>query len=182
MTYGYFMNSEDIEILTTQNAELNEKLALALNEIDQLAQRKKDFNHVDGGYYMMSRKAEKYLRELQNANPTASLVFSVLREQMKIGTNAIAISNLALSKILNKSTRTIARAVKYLSDNQYVQIIKTGNMNTYIVNEQIAFSGSFGQRQAVFSATIFAHECEQEEGWDKVKKIKNIPLIYSDGE
>lgn len=138
-------------------------------------------NRVVGGYYMMSRAAEKNLRALQRDNPTASLVFSVIRETMQIGTNAVTISNVALGKILDKSPRTIARATKFLTDNSYVQVIKTGNTNTYVVNEQIAFAGTKGQRSAVFSSTIVAHECEQEEGWDQVKKLKAAPVIY-DGE
>jgi len=78
------------------------------------------------------------------------------------------------------STRTIARATKHLKDNHYVQVIKIGTTNTYVVNEQVAFAGSAGQRKAVFSATVVAHESEQEEGWDQVKKLKAVPVIYED--
>ena len=58
------------------------------------------------------------------------------------------------------------------------KMLKVGNVNTYVVNEQIAFSGSAGQRKAVFSSTIVAHECEQDEGWNNVKKLKAVPVIY----
>jgi len=146
-------------------------------EYERVAANKQK-NRVAGGYYMMSRSAEKALRALQKENQTASLVFSVIRETMQIGTNAVTISNVALGKILGKSPRTIARATKHLSDNAYVQIIKTGNTNTYVVNEQIAFAGNKGQRSAVFSSTVIAHECEQEEGWNQVKKLKATPIVY----
>lgn len=135
-------------------------------------------NRVAGGYYMMTRKAEKNLRALQEANPSASLVFSVIREHMQIGSNAVTVSNSALCKMINRSRATVTRAIKHLSDHNYVQIIKTGNVNTYIVNEQIAFSGTVGQRKAVFSATVIAHECEQEEGFENVVKLKAVPMIY----
>ena len=49
-----------------------------------------------------------------------------------------------------------------------------------MVNEKIAFAGSAGQRKAVFSSTVVAHESEQEEGWDDVKKLKALPIIYGD--
>lgn len=137
-------------------------------------------NHVNGGYYMMSRAAEKNLRALQKSNGTAALVFSVIRENMQIGTNAVTISNTALCKITGKSRATITRAINHLSSHNYVQIIKVGSTNTYVVNERIAFAGSPGQRRAVFSATVVAHECEQEENWDEIKKLKAIPQIYSD--
>lgn len=137
-------------------------------------------NHVNGGYYMMSRAAEKNLRALQKSNGTAALVFSVIRENMQIGTNAVTISNTALCKITGKSRATITRAINHLSSHNYVQIIKVGSTNTYVVNERIAFAGRPGQRRAVFSATVVAHECEQEENWDDIKKLKAIPQIYSD--
>lgn len=167
--------------LVNRNQQLNELLQ---NTVAKLEEEKRlnlaTKNRVTGGYYMMSRAAEKNLRNLQRTNATAALVFSVIRENMQIGTNAVTISNPALAKILAKSSRTIARATKHLSDHAYVQVIKTGNTNTYVVNEQIAFAGSVGQRKAVFSSTIVAHECEQEEGWDKMKKLKTIPVVYED--
>jgi hypothetical protein len=167
--------------LIERNRRLNELLqntAAQLEEERRLNLLTK--NRVTGGYYMMSRAAEKNLRALQKENPTAALVFSVIRENMQIGTNAVTISNPVLAKILGKSARTIARATKHLAEHAYVQIVKVGNTNTYVVNEQVAFAGSVGQRKAVFSATVVAHECEQEEGWEQVKKLKAIPIIYDD--
>lgn len=128
----------------------------------------------------MSRAAEKNLRAIQRDNPTAALMFSVIREHMQIGTNALTISQAALGKILGSSRTTIYRASKYLSENNYVQLVKTGNITTYVVNERVAFAGSAGQRKAVFSTTLVAHECEQDEGWDEVKKLKAVPVIYED--
>lgn len=162
----------------TQTRALLSNTVDTLNEERRLAAATK--NRVHGGYYMMSRAAEKNLRALQIANPSASLVFSVIRENMQIGTNAVAISNTALCKIIGKSRATVTRAIKHLADHNYVDIVKIGTTNTYVVNEQVAFAGSAGQRKAVFSATVVAHECEQEEGWEQVKKLKAVPVIYED--
>ncbi|EJP5911937.1 helix-turn-helix domain-containing protein [Enterobacter hormaechei subsp. steigerwaltii] len=162
----------------TQTRALLSNTVDTLNEERRLAAATK--NRVHGGYYMMSRAAEKNLRALQIANPSAALVFSVIRENMQIGTNAVAISNTALCKIIGKSRATVTRAIKHLADHNYVDIVKIGTTNTYVVNEQVAFAGSAGQRKAVFSATVVAHECEQEEGWDQVKKLKAVPVIYED--
>ncbi|EIH8589668.1 plasmid replication initiator-like protein [Escherichia coli] len=164
--------------------ELSQARALLSHTVDTLNEERRlaaaTKNRVHGGYYMMSRAAEKNLRALQIANPAASLVFSVIRENMQIGTNAVAISNTALCKIIGKSRATVTRAIKHLADHQYVDIVKIGTTNTYVVNERVAFAGSAGQRKAVFSATVVAHECEQDEGWDKVKKLKAVPVIYDD--
>jgi len=170
--------------IQTLEEQLSHARALLSNTVDTLQEERRlaasTKNRVTGGYYMMNRAAEKNLRALQRENSNASLVFSVIREHMQIGTNAVTISNEALAKIMGVSKRTIARATKHLRDKQYVQVIKIGTSNTYVVNEQVAFAGSAGQRKAVFSATVVAHECEQEEGWDEVKKLKAIPVIYED--
>lgn len=172
---------EQIKALQNQLAQTR---ALLNNTVDTLNEERKlaaaTKNRVTGGYYMMSRAAEKNLRALQRESPTAALLFSVIREHMQIGTNAVTISNSALCKIICKSRATVTRAISHLSKHKYVQIIKVGNVNTYVVNEQVAFAGSPGQRKAVFSATVVAHECEQEEGWDQIKKLKTVPVIYDD--
>lgn len=175
------MSTDNTEV-TKLRQELTQARALLSNTVDTLQEERRiaaaTKNHVSGGYYMMSRVAEKNLRALQLANPTASLLFSVIRENMQIGSNAVTVSNSALCQIIGKSRATITRAIKHLATHNYVQIIKVGNVNTYVVNEKIAFAGSAGQRKAVFSATVIAHECEQEEGWDNVSKLKAVPVIY----
>lgn len=178
MTNNNNDRAEKLEEQLTQTRALLNKTVDTLQEERRLAAATK--NRVHGGFYMMSRAAEKNLRCLQKENRNASLVFSVLREHMQIGTNAITISNEALSKILGISKRTVMRATKHLKDHRYVDILKAGTTNTYVVNEQIAFSGRAGQRTAVFSSTVVAHESEQEEGWEQVKKLKAVPVIYDD--
>lgn len=167
--------------LAKELTQTRDLLSKAMDTLD--AERKAVMsakNKVSGGYYMMSRRAEKNLRTLQRENASASLVFSVIREHMQIGTNAVTISNEALAKILGISTRTVARATKHLKDKNYVQVVKIGSSNTYVVNEQVAFAGNVGQRKAVFSATVVAHECDQQEDWNTVKKLKAVPVIYED--
>ena len=168
----------------TLEEQLSQTRALLSHTVDTLQEERRiaaaTKNRVTGGYYMMSRAAEKNLRALQKANPAAALVFSVIRENMQIGTNAVAISNTAFCKIIGKSRATVTRAIKHLTNHDYVQVVKIGATNTYVVNEQVAFAGSAGQRKAVFSATVVAHECEQDEGWDEVKKLKSVPVIYED--
>jgi len=175
------MSTKSINELKIELAQKTELLSKAMDMLDEERKQANSIkNRVSGGYYMMSRKAEKNLRDIQRNSPSAALVFSIIREHMQIGTNAVTISQAALCKILNLSRSTISRATKYLSDNAYVQVIKSGNVSTYVVNEQVAFAGTPGQRKAVFSATVVAHESEQDEGWEKVHKLKAVPIIYED--
>ncbi|MDV2351609.1 hypothetical protein [Vibrio cholerae] len=176
--------ADEKDRIQTLEQQLSQARALLSHTVDTLQEERRlvaaTKNRVPGGYYMMSRAAEKNLRAIQRDNPTAALMFSVIREHMQIGTNALTISQAALCKILGSSRTTIYRASKYLAENNYVQLVKTGNVTTYVVNEQVAFAGSAGQRKAVFSTTLVAHECEQDEGWEEVKKLKAVPVIYED--
>lgn len=176
--------SKDNKIIEKLQEELSTTRSLLNHTVDTLEEERRlaaaTKNRVVGGYYMMSRAAEKNLRALQKENPSAALLFSVIRENMQIGTNAVAISNTAFCKLIGKSRATVTRAIKHLTEHNYVQVIKVGTTNTYVVNEQVAFAGNPGQRKAVFSATVVAHECEQDEGWNEVKKLKAIPVIYED--
>lgn len=178
MTHKKGTKEEQLEMKLTQTREF-------LNQATDLLEKERTAamalkNKVAGGFYMMSRTAEKNLRELQLKSPTGALVFSVIREHMGIGTNAVTISNNVLCEMLNVSRPTISRAIKFLKENRYVQIIKTGTTNTYVVNERIAFSGTPGQRKAVFSASVVAHECEQEKGFDEPIKLKSMAVFYDD--
>ncbi|ACQ68935.1 hypothetical protein [Candidatus Hamiltonella defensa] len=175
------MEKESVDDLKEELLKTRNLLNLTTDKLnDFISEKKRKKNFVLGGYYMMSRESEKNLRALQQECAAASIVFSIIREYMQIGTNSVTISNSALCKILDKSRATITRAVSHLAKNHYVQIIKTGNVNTYVVNEKIAFSGNALQRKAVFSATIVAHECEQEKRWEEVKELKVVPVIYSE--
>ena len=182
MCQHLWVNGEQMDEAAKLRQELSQARALLNNTVDTLNEERRiaaaTKNRVTGGYYMMSRAAEKNLRVIQRDNPSAALMFSVIREHMQIGSNAVTVSQAALGKILNLSRSTISRGSKYLADNKYVQIIKTGNVSTYVVNEQVAFAGSAGQRKAVFSSTVIAHECEQDEGWEDVTKLKAVPVIY----
>ena len=153
------MKDEKIQSLEEQLSRTRELLNHTVDTLEEerrIAAATK--NKVPGGYYMMSRAAEKNLRAIQRDNPTAALVFSVIREHMQLGTNALTISQAALCKILGSSRTTIYRASKYLTENNYVQLIKTGNVATYVVNEQIAFAGNAGDTVLVF-APLMARPC-----------------------
>ncbi|PQN30927.1 plasmid replication initiator-like protein, partial [Shigella boydii] len=103
--------TDDEKKIQTLEQQLSQARSLLSHTMDTLQEERYlaslRKNRVTGGYYMMSRAAEKNLRALQTANPAAALVFSVIRENMQIGTNAVAISNTAFCKIIGKSRATV---------------------------------------------------------------------------
>lgn len=170
-------DKERIERLKRYSEGLEKQLEITKEKLKEEIVAKKNF--FEGGFYLMSREGEKHLRALQKENKLASQIFSVFRENMQLGTNSLVISNKALARILDVSERSIGRAIKILKDHKYVQVVKIGTTNSYTVNSSICFAGNPGQRKACYQATVIAHECDQDEGWDDVEKIKQMPIFDS---
>ena len=61
--------------------------------------------------------------------------------------------------------RTIMRAVSYLLEKKLVSIVKSGNMNVYILNDRIVWKDTADRKDkySQFSAEVFIVASEQEE-------------------
>ena len=101
----------------------------------------------------------------------ANAVFHFLVENMD-KTNALIVSYDAMQEHFGKTRKTIYNGIKYLRDNGYIKIVKSGNMNVYCVNAQIVWSQSQEKiKYARFNATVYVSKKEQVK-YDLTKKIK----------
>jgi hypothetical protein len=66
------------------------------------------------------------------------------------------------------SARTAQAAVAVLQQNKFVQILKSGNANVYVINSKVAWQGHRGMRYASFNAQLIVDEQEQ------VKKLEDL--------
>lgn len=103
------------------------------------------------------------LANLASENPTALKVLMFFMKHMD-GTNALVVSNNALQEILQLSKPTICRATKYLRENGWICVLKTGTSNAYIVNPEVAWTSYGYQKQyCKFNATVFITGTENAE-------------------
>ena len=101
--------------------------------------------------------------KLARDNGKAYDLFMLLVKHMD-GTNALAVSNIALSELLQVTTRTVQRAVKYLKDNVWVCFLKSGTSNVYIVNPDVAWTSYGNQKQyCKFQANVLLSSSENAE-------------------
>ena len=101
--------------------------------------------------------------KLARDNGKAYDLFMLLVKHMD-GTNALAVSNIALSELLQVPTRTVLRAVKYLKDNGWVCVLKSGTSNVYIVNPDVAWTSYGNQKQyCKFQANVLLSSSENAE-------------------
>ena len=101
--------------------------------------------------------------KLARDNGKAYDLFMLLVKHMD-GTNALAVSNIALSELLQVTTRTVQRAVKYLKDKGWVCVLKSGTSNVYIVNPDVAWTSYGNQKQyCKFQANVLLSSSENAE-------------------
>lgn len=103
------------------------------------------------------------LADLGMKNPAAMKLLLFLLKHMD-GTNSLMVSNTALQEVLGYSKVTICKLVKYLSENGWICILKSGKSNIYIVNPEVAWTSYGYQKQYCrFNTTVFLSESENTE-------------------
>lgn len=131
-------------------------------------------------FVQLSKSYLKAMRKLARKNPLAHEILYYFVEHMGRTTNAIVCSYKTLCEITGVSRPTVARAVKVLKDDNWIDAVKIGNATAYCVNERAFWQAGRNQRKyAIFSATVIASESEQDSDFrEKSKeKLTHIPVI-----
>lgn len=120
------------------------------------------------------------IAKLGHDSPMGMQLFMLLCKHMD-GSNALCVSNVALSEILNTTTRTVQRAVKYLKDNGWLCILKSGTSNVYIVNPDVAWTSYGNQKQyCKFQANVLLSSSENAEYLNNPKATTHFKTIDKD--
>jgi DNA-binding transcriptional regulator YhcF (GntR family) len=112
-------------------------------------------------------------------NHVAVSVLHYMIARMARDSSGFVASAATLSAELGVSPRTIQTAVQVLKQYNFVQILKSGNTNVYVINSQVAWRGMRGMRNATFNATITVNEKEQENTVEELEeensKLLSVP-------
>ena len=113
------------------------------------------------------------LRGLISKQPLAAEILMFFMEKMGRTTNAVVCSYKSLQEITGYSRPTVARAIRVLKEDNWIDTVKVGNATAYCVNEKVAWQASKNERKyAIFSATVVASETEQDDGFIEKSKEK----------
>jgi len=94
-------------------------------------------------------------------NPQAAKVFFFLVENMD-SFNALVISQKSLSEALKMGRTNLWKATKYLREQKYLEMYKSGSTNIYCINCQLVWQQSHTRKQfAKFSANVYISDSEQ---------------------
>lgn len=154
----------------------NARLLTLLEETTREANKKKNLDFVQ-----LYKKELKQLRGLVKLNPTAAQILLVFVEKMN-KQNAVIMSYKTLEQITKKKRNTLSKAIKDLREAKFINIIKVGNANAYVVNSNVFWStdNQIKEKFAIFTATVVACGADQDddfEDWSGVE-LKQIPIIY----
>lgn len=135
------------------------------------------------GWLMSDKKAHQAMWQfgVKPGNGTSILVLHFLTSRLHRGTNAVVMSFDAIAKTMNLTDKTIKTAIKKLAEAKFIQILKTGKSNVYVINHQVAWQGARGARFAAFGAELMVHEAEQDVPVDQLiedsKTLQTVPIM-----
>lgn len=168
-------DKEEISRLRKQIASLND--IIKQKEAESRIPKNLDFVQVQ-------RSELRSISEL-GAKNNLSLKLLMIFAQTMNKQNAVMISFEALKQMTNKSRATIDRAIKILKDDQWVQVVKVGTANAYVLNSAVFWTDRGDKKYiSTFNASVVTTLEEQEKDLRKAPEInlKRVPIVEHDHE
>lgn len=140
-----------------------------LREAEQDAEEKKQLEIEESakknyGFTQLSDDvSDTYAAMMLGKHANAAGVLLLIAKRMDRHTNALVASQKALEELTGLSRTSLWRAIKHLQDHSWIQIIKIGTANAYIVNSQVFWKNHGDKKHTVFNATVIATSTEQEQ-------------------
>lgn len=141
-----------------------------------------DEKNID--FVQISPETFSNFSELTKKNPISAQILFFLIQNMAVHNNAVSVSYTALQEILGYSRPTLTKAIKILENDRYIEVIKQGTSNVYVINEKVAWRKARNQRQyALFSATVVATSSENKKAIDALnngatRKLRHVPRLH----
>lgn len=135
-----------------------------------------------GHFVQTDRAAHEAWARLGTKHPAASALLHVLAANVG-DQNAIVASHKILARLMGASASTVKRALKTLSDGNWIevhQIGASGTVNAYVLNSRVAWTeGRDRLRYARLKADVLLAEDEQDAGALDAPKtaLYNLPRI-----
>jgi DNA-binding transcriptional regulator YhcF (GntR family) len=183
MTAMIDMFEKDIEQLKTQLAtedfpqEQRFQMLQLISRTRELVQEEtaRQAEKLNTDFVQLYRKNIESIVELGKRSQMAVLIFVYILKSID-RQNSIVISQDTLGEIFEVSRTTIWKAQKELEKSKFIQVVKIGNANAYVVNSELVWTTHNNKKEyAYFTAQVIASKSEQ-----KLKKLKTtkIPVAH----
>lgn len=128
------------------------------------------------GWLQFEKKAVNELQKLAMKSPASMGTLMYMVNHMS-RSNALVVSQGAIAEGIGASRETVNKAIRYLVQHNFVQVIKAGGASVYVVNSRVAWQGERGARYAAFGADVVAIEAEQSGDLDNMTPLKGVPKL-----
>lgn len=161
------------EIVVTENPKAPNEISYAqrLAQLDrqETEERKNARKSPFENFYQVNKESSKYLTSCLKENPRALELLLFIFDHMD-KYNAVMCSYKVFQEALGVGQATISRAVKYLKDNGFVYVYKSGSSNVYVANKDLVWnSWGTNYKYCEFPANIVLSMNEQ----DKYVKVRD---------
>jgi len=163
-----------VNIDTDEKRRLRE---LLFQEEDKQNEEEKEKAKKNKNFVQVYRQNMPELRWLMAKSGIASSLLFFILEHMD-NKNALACSYAVFEDYFEVSKPTITRAIKLLKENGFIDILKMGTSNVYVVNTEIAWSSWDNQKQYVqFEGKLLVSKKENKDyeyrsQFDKFKALR----------
>lgn len=130
-----------------------------------------DFVQITRGYL-------SDIQKLTAKSPIATRILLFLTERMT-RQNAIVVSQPTLAEIMGCNVSTVYRAIQILQKDNWLQIVKIGQANGYLINSRVVWRSHQNKRFGYFNAEVIASETEQSQTIEELETqpLKHIPNV-----
>ena len=181
--------SDNIDILDPTKISFDERLK-QLEDIEKQEEEKnkRDKQTPYRRWTQFNLERTKELMWLGLNHPKARAILDFLVDQMD-NYNAVMCSHQVLKELLGISKVTVIRAIKVLKDHKFIDVLKSGQSNVYVINDTVYWK-SWGNnlKYSKFSANIVLSLSEQDEtcqpNYDNIQteRIKSISSKFDSEE
>jgi len=147
-----------------------------------MAERNSMGVQANGTWVQTEREAHELFAKLIAKSPKAAALMHLI--VARVGShNAVVISQPTLAKMLDCHINTVAKSVKLLQEQNWIEVRRiggSGTTNAYIVNDRVAWSGKRdGIRYSLFSANVVISDTEQPDAikLGQQAKLRTLPKI-----
>lgn len=141
------------------------------SNLQPLSKNTADFVQFTRGYL-------KEMRDLTIKSPLAASILLFLTERMT-RQNAIVISQKTLAEITKSERTSVNKAVKLLQSENWLQVVKIGSTNGYLINSKVVWRSHQEKRYGYFNAEVVVSETEQTQSIEELENqpLKDIPSV-----
>lgn len=148
-----------------------------LEEEQQKELEKQEKEKKNSNFVMIYREHMPEIRWLMKKSRYASNIFNFILEHMDYN-NALMCSYQVFMDYFEISSETVRKSIKVLKENGFVDVLKSGTSNVYIVNQEIAWSSWDNQKKyCKFNGNILISATENKDyeyrkQFDRLKTLR----------